>query len=302
MPKTKEMGVVGLGDMGGNIARVLHSGGYTLAVYNKAEDKYAAFSGMENINISKDITDLVAKLNNNDSNSVVWVMVPAGDATREVISELSTKMKKDDIVIDGSNSTYEDSMNNCKILKDKDIHYFDVGCAGGPSSIGNSISLMVGGDKALFHKIEDVFKTVSGKGSYGYVGENGSGVRTKSVHNCIFYGIFPVYAEGTELLDKFVHNSPNDNFDMKEALRLLSVSPPITVDVMNAIAKAYKDDSFPKVAPDIKVSEMVKSGVKEASSSGVELGIISAILNGYTSMSEKTRIIYAAAKKIITGH
>lgn len=159
---------------------------------------------------------------------------------------------------------------------------------------------MVGGKREAFDLSENVFKAVAKNGTYGYVGESGSGHMVKAVHNIIFYAIFPAIAEGTEMLLK-MGDSKAGNLDMKEALRLLAASPPINTDITSAIAEAYTK-GIPDDAAEMTVSGMVKSGVKKAQELDVNPSVIEVVLSKYPSMSKKSRAIYAAAKEIITGH
>lgn len=296
----KKVGLIGLGDMGKNIAKSLNAADYSIVVYDRSMDKYANFKGMANVSPSKDMAEFAQKLGEN-GNAAVWIMVPAGPATNSLVAELSMLLRQNDIVIDGSNSAYTDSIENYKKLKEKGISYLDVGCAGGPTDLQSGVALMVGGDRPAFESAEDIFRTVSGKGTYGYVGQSGSGHITKMIHNGIFYGIFPVYAEGIELLLS-MKEKENPSLDIKEAMRLLKSSPPITTDIISAMSDVVSENKLPKDAPEIKVSEIIKWEEKKASELGVGFKITGAVLAGYSSMSEMSRKIYGAAKKIITGH
>lgn len=299
---TKEVGLIGLGNMGRNIAERLYYNGYSLILYNKTDENYHHFRDKPHIYLAKSINEFAERLKSSESNSTVWMMIPAGDATNSTVSELSKILRKDDIVIDGSNSIYVDSIANYNKLKEAGISYLDVGCAGGPEDILEGVALMVGGDKSAFEKADDVFKTVSGNGTYGYVGSRGSGHMAKLVHNGIFYGIFPVYAEGVDLLLSMKEKNPEMNFDSKEALRLFGQCPPITTGIMKAISNAVEGQKLPDDAPVVKISEMVKWETENAERIGVRMSITNAILAGYASMSEGSRKIYAGAKRLLTGH
>jgi len=299
--KQKAIGLIGLGDMGKNIAQRLHDAGYFLVLYDRTDAKYGQFSGMDRKHLSSDVADLAKKLRELGETANVWIMVPAGSATNSLASELSGLLRNGDIVIDGSNSAYTDSIENSKRLKEKGILYLDLGCAGGPSDLQKGVALMVGGEKLAFERAEDIFRVVSGNGTYGYLGQSGSGHMAKMVHNGIFYGIFPVYAEGVELLLSMKEKG-NSDLDINEAMRLLKSSPPITTDILNAMSDVMGADQLPKDAPEIKVSEIIRWEEKKASEMGVSFTATSAVLAAYQSMSERSRRIYAAAKKIITGH
>lgn len=297
----KRIGIVGLGNMGGNIAERLHANDYELVLYNKTTDRYAHFKEKENVQFSRNIDDLLRKLRKRGQEVVLWLMIPGGAPTNELVEELAKKLKEGDIVIDASNAKYVDSVANYKKLKKRSISYLDVGCAGGPEDLLDGVSLMVGGDRAAFEKVKEVFRVVAGNGVYGYVGASGTGQMTKLVHNGIFYGIFPVYVEGVELLMK-ANEEAGGKLDVKEALRLLASSPPITKDIMNAILDVVREGSMPSAAPHMKVSEVIMWETEVANRLGVGFDATRAVLDRYGSISEESRRLYSAAKKKVTGH
>lgn len=298
---TKQVGIIGIGKMGGNIARQLHRNGYSLVLYNKDRVACAPFEGKERVTIADDLDDFSRKVKDPMNGAIVWLMVPGGMATNALISRLIGLQARGDILIDGSNSLYTDSINNYELLRQHGISYLDVGCAGGPDDLLNGVSLMVGGDRSAFEKAEDVFRVVCGNGTYGYVGGSGTGHMTKLAHNVIFYGIFPIISEGTELLQAMGAEEPSRKFEIKEALRLLAASPPINNGITRAVSEAY-DVGIPEGDPKIAISGMVDFGLIAADKLGVKLSITRAVLAGYGSMSKGSRCIYAAAKKALTGH
>ena len=294
------LGVVGIGNMGQNIIESLRAKGYSLVIYDRKQDKYPKYDADKNIYCAKSIEDFAERLRLHGTNAIVWLMLPGGAVTNDFVSRLSNVLHEGDIVIDGSNSMYEDSIANSLKLSGKGINYLDVGCGGGPKDLLTGISLMVGGEKAAFEKAEHIFRAVAGKGTYGYVGKSGSGHMVKMVHNIVFYSIFPVFAEGTEMLLK-MGDDKNSGFNAGEALRLLAASPPINTEITSAIAEAYAK-GLPDDAPEMAISEMVKMGVEKAHGKQIDASIIEAVLSRYPSMSGKSRAIYAAAKNAITGH
>ncbi len=299
----KEVGIVGLGDMGSNIARLLQSNGYSLVLYNRTKEKYSAFMRDDAVYCASDIDDFVKRLGISGNGIRIWFMLPPGTVTNQFISEISAILPKNSIIIDGSNSFYGDSIANYKMLADKGIHYLDVGCAGGPDDISGGTSLMIGGDMDAFNDSEDIFKALTTKGgTYGYLGRSGSGHMVKLVHNEIFYATFPAYAEAIELMLGMNQHGSKD-LKINEALRLLSESRPINGGIMKAITEALEKGSIPDgVAPEMKVSALVESGAEHASDFGVEFSITRKILEMYSSMSDNSRRIYSKAKHILTGH
>lgn len=293
--ESRTIGVIGLGNMGGNIARVLHGSGFELVVFDRSEDKRKAIEKLGNAAAADSVADLVRRLKRSGS-ATIWMMLPAGGATNGTVSELSGLLGKDGIVIDASNSKYEDSMANYDAMKGKGASYLDVGCAGGPDDVLSGVALMVGGDREAYERSKDIFKAVSGTGTYGYVGATGAGQKVKLIHNIIFYGIFPVYAEGVAMLPKL------GGVDVTEALRLLKESPPINGSIMAAIEAAFRKGEVPEDAPAIKVSDIVKWGQEKAERLGAELPVTGEILRRYDRISGDSRNIYSGAKKRITGH
>lgn len=298
----KRVGLIGIGSMGGNVAERLYRNGYSLVLYNQHEEKYEPFRGRELVDFSSNLQDFAKRMGDSAGPSIIWVMVPGGAVTNSLMSEISPLLRKGDVIIDASNSLYTDSVANHTKLKKNGIFYLDVGCAGGPDDVMTGVSLYVGGDEKAFKAAEDVFKIVSGSGAYGYLGESGSGHMAKMIHNGIFYGIFPVYAEGVALMEAMSKKNPKMQFKMGEALRLLQASPPVNTGIAKAISDAFSKGEIPESAPVLKISEMVNSEVRKADELGIGLSVTKAALAGYASMSERSRAIYTAAKRILTGH
>lgn len=302
--KSKELGIIGLGDMGSNIAKVLLRNEYSLTLYNRTEEKSRQFAGMANVHLADSLNDLVKRLSAGGNSITVWLMVTPGEVTNKVISDISTIIPPKSIVIDGSNSVYEDTVSNYAKLKARDAFYLDVGCAGGPGDVLKGTTLMVGGDKVAFDMAENIFKALVGEnGAYGYVGGCGSGQRAKCVHNVAFYAFFPILSELTDLMLKMREKDPKSNFDVSEVLRLLSESHPINGGIIDALSNVVEAGNLPKEAPQMKVSTMVSQGVRSAKDFGAQLNATTAVLSQYNGeLDEDTRRIYAAAKRILTGH
>ncbi|WP_338451166.1 decarboxylating 6-phosphogluconate dehydrogenase [Niallia oryzisoli] len=192
------IGMIGLGKMGFNLALNLKNNGHTVESFDLSEDarKRAAEEG---IDTADSIDELLNKL---EAPHVVWVMVPAGKPTDTVVSELIEKMKADDIIIEGGNSNYHDSMKRAQKSAEKGIHFLDVGTSGGTSGANQGACLMIGGNKEAFEKVEQAFKDVSVENGYLYAGESGSGHFLKMVHNGIEYGMMQAIGEGFQIVEK----------------------------------------------------------------------------------------------------
>jgi 6-phosphogluconate dehydrogenase (decarboxylating) len=260
------------------------------------------FSGRDRVQIASDLKDLVRRLGASGESPIIWVMVPGGEVTNGVMSELSKHMRKG-IVVDASNSLYTDSIKNHALFKAKGVSYLDVGCAGGPTDVLTGVTLMIGGNRAAFGRASDIFKTIAGKeGDFGYVGGPGSGHMTKLVHNIMFYGMFPIVAEGAELMQRLGEQNPDQKFDLGRALLLIARSPPVNKDMSAGVFRAYEEGAFEQKGETTAVSKVVSQGLSIAAKAGVEMPVTNSVISNYSSMSARAKAIFAKAKTIVTGH
>lgn len=209
-----QLGMIGLGRMGGNIVRRLLRGGHTAVVFDQNPDAVAALVAEGAVG-AESLEDFVAKL---DVPRSAWVMLPAGAITEGTVTKLGGLMAADDIVIDGGNSFYKDDIRRAAELKPKCIHYVDVGTSGGVWGIDRGYCMMIGGDKAAVERLDPIFRTLApGEGAipktpgregrdpraeqgYIHAGPSGAGHFVKMVHNGIEYGLMQAYAEGFDIL------------------------------------------------------------------------------------------------------
>lgn len=187
--------MVGLGKMGLNMTKRLLRGGHAV----HASDRAAAPLAEALAAGAKGLASL-ADLGKLPGPRAVWVMVPSGKPTSETIEQLGEILSKGDIVIDGGNSMFRDSIEHHKKLQPKGVSFLDVGTSGGIWGLEVGYCLMVGGEKEVFAKVEPIFKTLAPQDGYLYVGGPGAGHFTKMVHNGIEYGMMQAYAEGFEIL------------------------------------------------------------------------------------------------------
>jgi 6-phosphogluconate dehydrogenase len=193
-----ELAMVGLGRMGLNMTYRLLRGNHRVLAYDLSEAaiQKAKAAGAQGARSLEEIRGILS------TPRIVWVMVPAGEPTEKTITALAGIMEGGDIVIDGGNSNYKDSMRRATMLKQRDLHLVDVGASGGIWGISEGYSMMVGGEKAVIERLHPIFKTLApdpGKG-WGHVGPNGAGHFVKMVHNGIEYGLMQAYAEGFEIM------------------------------------------------------------------------------------------------------
>jgi 6-phosphogluconate dehydrogenase len=208
-----QLGMVGLGRMGGNMVERLMRGGHQCVVFDLSPDNVRKYVEKKAIGASS-LADVVAKLT---KPRVVWVMVPAGAPTENTIAELAKHMQAGDIIIDGGNTHFKDDVRRARELKPKGIHYVDVGTSGGVWGIERGYCMMIGGPKEVVQHLDPIFKTLapgrgniprtpgrekmSGTAEEGYLhcGPAGAGHFVKMVHNGIEYGLMQAYAEGFDL-------------------------------------------------------------------------------------------------------
>ncbi len=193
-----ELGMIGLGRMGSNMVRRLLGGGHHMVVYDPVKKAVAALVEQGAIGATS-VAGLVEKL---AKPCAVWLMVPSGEPTESTISTLAAELSPGDIIIDGGNSNYKDSMRRAAALSQKGLVLLDVGTSGGIWGLKEGYCLMVGGDSEAFRRMEPIFQTLapSMNQGYGYLGPSGAGHFVKMVHNGIEYGLMQAYAEGFELM------------------------------------------------------------------------------------------------------
>ena len=191
-----QMAMIGLGRMGGNMVERLMRKGHQTVVYDRSSDVVAKYQKMGSTP-AKDLGEVVAKLT---SPRVVWIMVPAGDPTEQTIDALVPSLSKGDIIIDGGNSNFHDTMRRAQSLAKRGIEFVDSGTSGGIWGLENGYCLMVGGSDAAVKHCEPIFRALAPEDGYAHVGPSGSGHYVKMVHNGIEYALLQGYAEGYEIL------------------------------------------------------------------------------------------------------
>ena len=184
-----QIGMIGLGRMGGNMAERLRRAGHDVVGYTRSPGK-------------GDVNSLAELKERLSAPRAAWIMVPAGAATRQTITDLNGLFEPGDLVIDGGNSHYTEDQEHAKMLGEAGIHFVDAGVSGGVWGLQNGYGLMVGGDDEDVKRLMPVLQALKPEGDFGFVhaGKVGAGHFAKMVHNGIEYGIMQAYAEGYELL------------------------------------------------------------------------------------------------------
>jgi 6-phosphogluconate dehydrogenase len=190
------IGFVGLGRMGANMVRRLVRDGHEVVAYNRTQEKTREIVG-EGAEGAFSLEELVAKL---PAPRVVWVMVPAGDATEAMIAALMELLAPGDTIIDGGNTNFHDDVRRHAVVAGRGLKYIDAGTSGGVWGLQVGYCLMVGGDRDAVEPLEPVFRTLAPPDGYAHVGGPGAGHYVKMVHNGIEYGLMQAYAEGFEIM------------------------------------------------------------------------------------------------------
>ncbi len=195
-----QLGLIGLGKMGGNMAERLRLGGHQVVGFDFSPEAVAKLAASGNIGAST-LKDLVQKL---DAPRAIWIMVPSGAPVDETIAKLEPFLAPGDTLIDGGNSNYKDSIRRHAEVTAKGFHFIDVGTSGGVWGLKEGYSMMIGGDKEPVERLRPIFSTLApavDKG-WGHVGPAGAGHFVKMVHNGIEYGLMQAYAEGFTIMEK----------------------------------------------------------------------------------------------------
>ena len=191
-----QLAMIGLGKMGGNMSERLMRGGHSVVAYDRDAAVVAKYQAL-GASPAKDLADIVSQL---ASPRVVWIMVPAGKPTDETIDALSALLSPGDVIIDGGNSNYKETMARSVRLAAKQMHLIDSGTSGGIWGLANGYCLMVGGADQPVQHCEPIFLALAQDGGYAHVGPSGSGHYVKMIHNGIEYALLQGYAEGYEIL------------------------------------------------------------------------------------------------------
>src|SRR5256886_4232701 len=191
-----QLGLIGLGRMGSGMTRELMKGGPVVAAYDGSRQGVGAVGGVGAAGASS-LEDLGQKLK---PPRILWLMIPAGPPVDDTIQRLSAVLSPGDVIVDGGNSNYKDSIRRADALRSQQVEFLDTGVSGGIWGLKVGFNLMVGGNQAVFKQVEPIFKTLAPADGYAYAGPSGAGHYTKMVHNGIEYSMLQSYAEGFEIL------------------------------------------------------------------------------------------------------
>lgn len=229
-----KIGIIGLGRMGAFMAERLLLNGHEVCANNRSHDKIKLIEekGAEG---AYSLEELTGKL---PSPRVIWMMVPSGETVQKTIDSLIPLISEGDIIIDGGNSYYKDSVRRYRQLKELGINYLDAGTSGGIWGLKNGYCVMVGGDKNVFKYCEPLFKSLAPADGYKYTGESGSGHYVKMIHNGIEYGMMQAFAEGFELM-----HASDYKIDLQGVANLWSKGSVVRSWLLELLDNALKEDN-----------------------------------------------------------
>ena len=293
-----KLGFIGLGRMGFNMVLNFKDHKVDVVAYNRSPEPVMKIK-KHGVETAFSIEELIKKL---PKQKIIWLMVTAGKPVDDVIKELLPYLKKDDIIIDGGNSFYKDSIRRHNYLKSKKIDFLDIGTSGGLSGARHGACLTIGGDKKIFKKIESVCKAVSAKNGYVYVGNAGSGHFVKMVHNGIEYALLQAYGEGFELLFK----GPYKNLDLRKIATAWKNGSIVRSYLIELAEIAFKKDpKLRKIQGIIGGGETGEWAVKTAKEFNVGVSTIKSALNERKKSKKHPRFagrVIAALRNEFGGH
>jgi 6-phosphogluconate dehydrogenase len=196
-----QIGLIGLGKMGFNLALKFKKSGHQVLAYDLSKTACEKIR-QQGIATASSVSDLILSL---PGRRAIWMMIPAGKAVDVIVSNLKNHFHANDILIDGGNSHYKDSIERARQLEEQGVYLLDCGTCGGVSTVESGLSLTIGGNTEAFQYCEPIFKSIAASDGYVHCGNSGNGHFVKMVHNGIEYGIMQSISEGMELLLKHNH-------------------------------------------------------------------------------------------------
>jgi len=293
-----QLAMIGLGRMGGNMVERLVQGGHELIVYDSSAAAVKTHAG-KGVKTAKDLADVAKQL---APRRVVWVMVPAGAPVESTIEQLVPHLTRGDIVIDGGNSNFRDSLRRAEALKTQGIEFVDVGTSGGIWGLTVGYCLMIGASPAAFQHCEPIFRSLAPPEGYAHVGPCGAGHYVKMVHNGIEYGLLQAYAEGYEIL----HASQDFTLHLSQIAKLWNHGSVVRSWLNELAERAFsRDDQLTAIRGYVEDSGEGRWTVEEAMRLDVPAPVITlSLLARFRSRQEESfgAKVIAALRNEFGGH
>jgi len=294
-----QIGMIGLGRMGMNMAKRLLQGGHEVVAYNRTAEKTEEIV-REGATASYSLAELVEKLS---VPRAVWLMLPAGKPVDDHLEKLKELLAPDDIVVDGGNTHYKDDIRRTDFLAEKKIKLVDAGVSGGIWGLEVGYCLMAGGDRQVYNYLEPVFKTLAPQEGYLYCGPTGAGHFVKMVHNGIEYGMMQAYGEGFAILDG---SSYGEFLDYAQLAHLWNQGSVIRSWLLELLEVAFgKDERLTKTRGYVEDSGEGRWTVQQAVESGVAAPVIAlSLFRRFSSRKEDSfeNRVLAALRREFGGH
>ncbi len=299
----QDFGLVGLGVMGENLILNIEGNGFSVSVFNRTYAKTEKFingrAAGKNIKGFENIKDFVESIK---TPRKIMLLVKAGDAVDSTIENLIPYLEKDDIIIDGGNSFYKDSMRRAEGLKKRGVSFLDVGTSGGIWGLKIGYCMMIGGDKNVFDKVEPVFKTLAPENGYAHVGPHSAGHFVKMIHNGIEYAMLQGYAEGFEIMNA----KKEFNLDLHKIADLWNNGSVIRSWLLELAESAFqKDPNLDSIRGYVEDSGEGRWTVAEAIEEDVPAPVITlSLLERFRSRQEESfsAKVIAALRNEFGGH
>lgn len=266
-----QLGYIGLGKMGKNMALRLVEKGHDLVVWNRSEEPRLELAQAGAVAV-KTIEELVKQL---PTPRVVWLMLPAGEVTDSTIEQVSRLLAKGDTVIDGANSNFKHTKRNAMVLKKAGIRFLDAGVSGGPSGARNGACVMIGGEQAVFEEFKSLFEDIAAPDAYRFFPGHGAGHFVKMVHNGIEYGMMQAIGEGMAVL-----KTSEYQFDLQSVAEIYNNRSVIESRLIGWLASGYVEygPELAEISGEVKHSGEGQWTVETARELGIPVPIIEGAL------------------------
>lgn len=233
-----KLGMIGLGRMGANMVRRLIRGGHTVIGYNRSPQVVIDLQKEDGMLPAFTLQELVDQL---VTPRILWTMLPAGNVTDQMLDQLLPLLTPGDILVDGANSNYKDTIKRAERLESRGLHCVDAGVSGGIWGLTEGYSLMIGGDREITDQLSPIFETLAPAkdAGWGRVGPHGAGHFVKMIHNGIEYGMMEAYAEGFELL----RNKQDFKLDLHQVAQIWQQGSVVRSWLLDLAEAAFRDDT-----------------------------------------------------------
>lgn len=266
-----KIGYIGLGKMGKNMALRMLEQGMEVVAWNRSPEPLEEVAAVGAIK-AENIEDLIKKL---PAPRIIWLMLPAGNVTDEYLDEVAMHAEKGDLIIDGANSFYKDTLRRSEKLKGMGFRFMDIGVSGGPSGARNGACMMIGGEEPDFEMMEETIKKLCSPGAYQYLGKAGAGHFAKMVHNGIEYGMMEAIAEGAAVLEK-----SGFNYDLGKVFDLYNHRSVIESRLVGWTQEALAEDQkLEKISSTINMNGEGEWTINTAKEMGIEAPVLNEAVN-----------------------